>query len=170
MELDLPINATKTMTAIVKPYTAINKNVTYSSDNPAVATVSANGKITTHTVGTAVITAITEDGGFTATCTVHVKDGDPPIYFDFSDTEGITQSGVGYLVSLASVDLSKYLRVAEGHLQISDVKFSLVSDGGIAELSGSILSFSGTGVVKVLVYSGDESHPSNSLELLFLYY
>ena len=168
--LELPINATKTMSAIVKPYTAINKNVTYTSDNPDVAKVSANGKITTHSVGTAVITATTEDGGFSATCTVIVKEGDPPIYFDFGEDEGISQSGVGYLVSLNLIDLSKYLKVVSSTITAEDVKLELTSDGGISTLEGRILTFSGPGVVKVIAYTGEDSNPENMVELLFLHY
>lgn len=61
--------------ATVKPDNATNKNVTWSSDNDAVATVVA-GKVTAVKSGTATITAKTADGsGKTATCTVTVNSG-----------------------------------------------------------------------------------------------
>ena len=45
-----------------KPVSASNKNVTYKSSNPDVATVSATGKVTANKTGTAKITATSCDG------------------------------------------------------------------------------------------------------------
>lgn len=65
-------NATKQLTAVVYPTNAANKNVTWTSDNEAVATVDGTGLVTANAVGTATITATTEDGGHTDTCVVTV--------------------------------------------------------------------------------------------------
>lgn len=65
-------NATKQLTAVVYPTDAANKNVTWTSDNDAVATVDDKGLVTANAVGTATITATTEDGGYTDTCVVTV--------------------------------------------------------------------------------------------------
>ena len=62
-----------TLTATVEPGNATNKNVTWSSDKPEVATVE-NGEVTAKAAGTATITVTTEDGEKTATCTVTVTD------------------------------------------------------------------------------------------------
>ena len=64
--------ATGTLVATVAPVTATNKNVTWSSSAPAVATV-ANGVVTPVTAGTTTITVTTVDGGLTATCAVTVN-------------------------------------------------------------------------------------------------
>ena len=65
---------TMTLTATVAPSNATNKKVTWKSSNPAVATVDANGKVTTKAPGTAVITATAADGsGKSASCTVTAK-------------------------------------------------------------------------------------------------
>ena len=61
------------LSATVLPDDAVNKNFTWSTNNPSVAEVDANGRVTTKAVGTADITATTEVGGITATCTVAVK-------------------------------------------------------------------------------------------------
>jgi uncharacterized protein YjdB len=58
--------------ATVAPANATNKDVTWTSDNEAVATV-ANGVVTAVAEGTATITVTTVDGSFTATCVVTVK-------------------------------------------------------------------------------------------------
>ena len=65
-------NATKQLTAVVYPTNAANKNVTWTSNNDAVATVDGTGLVTANAVGTATITATTEDGGYTDTCVVTV--------------------------------------------------------------------------------------------------
>ena len=63
------------LTATVAPDNATNKNVTWSSNNTARATVSAAGMVTipaTATAGDVTITATTTDGARTAICTVTV--------------------------------------------------------------------------------------------------
>lgn len=65
-------NATKQLTAVVYPTNAANKNVTWTSNNNDVATVDSTGLVTANAVGTATITATTEDGGHTDTCVVTV--------------------------------------------------------------------------------------------------
>lgn len=63
----------KTLTATVAPDNATNKEVTWSSDKTAVATVDQKGKVKAVAAGTAVITVKTKDGNFTDTCTVTVQ-------------------------------------------------------------------------------------------------
>jgi uncharacterized protein YjdB len=63
--------ATLQLTATVLPEECNNKAVLWASNNPSVATVDSNGLVTTHSVGTATITAITTDGSnLSTTCTV----------------------------------------------------------------------------------------------------
>ena len=71
-ELQLVKGASAILTATVTPSDATNQKVAWSSDNTAVATVSDAGLVEAKTVGTATITATTQDGGFTATCEVTV--------------------------------------------------------------------------------------------------
>ena len=63
---------TETLTPTITPANATDKSVTWESDNPDVATVSAAGVVTAEAVGTANITVTTVDGGETATCVVKV--------------------------------------------------------------------------------------------------
>jgi len=65
-------NATTQITATVVPSNATNKTVTWSSGNTSVATVNSAGLVTGVSGGTAIITATTQDGNKTATCTVTV--------------------------------------------------------------------------------------------------
>ena len=66
----------ETLVATVKPDGLANKNVTWNTNAPAVATVS-NGVVTAVSAGTALITAVTEEGGKTASCTVTVSNKTP---------------------------------------------------------------------------------------------
>ena len=80
-------NKTSTLTATVSPSNATNKNVSWSSSNPSVASVNSNGVVTGTGEGDAVITAASADGGFTATCSVHVTY--PPL--SANGSIGVTQ-------------------------------------------------------------------------------
>jgi uncharacterized protein YjdB len=66
------------LTATVVPANATNKNVSWSSGNTAVATVSSSGLVTGVSAGSAIITVTTQDGNRTATSTITVTSGDPP--------------------------------------------------------------------------------------------
>ena len=71
-ELALTAGDMQTLTAIIIPDNANNKNVSWSSDKPSVATVDKNGNVTAVAVGTANITVKTVDGEKTAVCAVTV--------------------------------------------------------------------------------------------------
>ena len=82
---------TITLTATVEPADAVNKNVTWSSNNASVATVS-NGVVTGVATGNAKITVTTEDGSHTASCTVTVTTSLPPLLIsDFENTDDISE-------------------------------------------------------------------------------
>ena len=61
-----------TITETVTPSNATNKNVSWTSSRPGVATVTNNGIITAVGGGTATISAVTEDGGKNASVSVTV--------------------------------------------------------------------------------------------------
>ena len=69
--------ASETLIADITPDNATNKNVTWSSDRPEVATVDENGKVTAVANGTATITVTTEDGNKTDSCVVTVEIPEP---------------------------------------------------------------------------------------------
>jgi len=76
---------TDTLTATVIPSNATNKNVTWKSSNDAIATVDANGNVTAVAKGTATITVTTEDGSFTDTCNVEVKEVYTVTFVDYNN-------------------------------------------------------------------------------------
>lgn len=83
---NLDVGATLQLSATVLPTNATNKNVTWSSNNSAIAKVE-NGKVTALSAGTATITVKTEDGNKTATCVVTVKEVETkPVFVDSMQT------------------------------------------------------------------------------------
>lgn len=69
---EIVVAATQQITAELEPTDATNTDVTYESDDEAVATVDASGLVTGVAAGEAVITVTTDDGAFTDTVTVTV--------------------------------------------------------------------------------------------------
>lgn len=60
------------LTAIINPENADNQKVIWTSSDKDIVTVDSNGGIMAVNAGTAVITVQTEDGGYTAKCTVRI--------------------------------------------------------------------------------------------------
>ena len=87
-KLSLVEGATAQLTATVEPNNATNKNVTWSSDKPEIATVDNNGKVTAVMEGTANITVTTNDGSKTATCAVTVNKPAPAEFVITFDPNG----------------------------------------------------------------------------------
>ena len=71
--IELEIESSDTLTATVRPEEAGDKSVTWESNNPKVAQVDRQGRVTALALGKAIITATTNDGTeLTATCQVTV--------------------------------------------------------------------------------------------------
>lgn len=68
----MPVDGNVQLEARVRPSNAANQKVTWTSSDPAVATVDADGLVKGLTAGTAVITATSEETGVTASCKVTV--------------------------------------------------------------------------------------------------
>ncbi|MCR4615099.1 MAG: Ig-like domain-containing protein [Clostridiales bacterium] len=72
-KLSLRYKSSAYLTAALTPENADNKTVVWSSSDPGKVSVDSNGKVTGTGRGTAVITAQSFDGGYTAICRVTVK-------------------------------------------------------------------------------------------------
>ena len=62
------------LTHTIIPNNATNQNVTWTSSNTAVATVNSNGNVTAKSIGSTTITVKTNDGNYTATYKLTVKE------------------------------------------------------------------------------------------------
>jgi hypothetical protein len=74
----IEIGNTTQLTATITPADATTKDITWSSGNPTIATVSS-GVVTGVAAGTTTITVTTSDGNKTATCDVTVTDPADPV-------------------------------------------------------------------------------------------
>jgi len=71
-EISIAVGNEKQLVATVQPSDARNKSVTWSSSDDGIASVNENGVVTANAEGECVITVTTEDGNFTATCSVTI--------------------------------------------------------------------------------------------------
>lgn len=68
--LSLSVGGSAQLIVTFSPEQGIDKTVTWTSSNPAVANVDQNGKVTAVGPGSAVITVTTKDGNFKASCNI----------------------------------------------------------------------------------------------------
>ena len=78
-ELTLLVMQDGTLTATVLPSNATNKNITWTSSDLTVATVSQTGIVTALKPGRTLIIAVTQEGGWVATCNVNVYETNIPV-------------------------------------------------------------------------------------------
>ena len=134
--LSLPVGNSDYLSPIVSPSNATNKAVTWQSDKPAVAAVTADGKVTAVAEGTAKITVKTKDGGKTAVCTVTVTKAIPVTDVTLNRTE-LTLPFTGSETLTATVSpadaSNKLVTWSSGNPAVAQVngagKVSAVSDG-----------------------------------------
>jgi uncharacterized protein YjdB len=98
----LPVNGMEIVSPVITPDNATNQNVTWTSSNPTVATVSPAGIITTNAAGTATVTVTTADGGHTTTLGVIV-----------GNASSVAVSGVSLNRNSATIDVGGALTLSE---------------------------------------------------------
>lgn len=174
------ISGTLQLTETVIPASATNQNVTWSSDHPEIAGVDNAGLVTGVSEGTAIITVTTEDGGFTATCTVTVETPHmhgETAYSSWTNATGLpTNSGKYYLttdVNLAaqtSIPAGADVEIClNGHTvtAASGKRIFYVYDGGKLTVtddsfgSGTLTGGSPQGGGAIYLAAGAELHISN---------
>ncbi len=84
-EKTIDIGETFVLKATVLPSDANDRGVTFTSSNPAIATVNEDGLVTGVSGGTTIIVVRTNDRGLIATCTVTVQQDITGITFDVTD-------------------------------------------------------------------------------------
>ena len=162
--LEMLIGESKDLSVVVEPYAALNKNVTYTTSDPSVVTVSATGKLKAVGAGTATVTVTTEYGGFTDTCVVTVTKDTPPLLFDFAGVDGMQASGTGYLTAQPTVDLTAGLKIDE-EIASGDVHFRIASGDAATVDENGLLTFTQSDVVTVEAFVGDVENPTYRVEV-----
>ncbi|MDD6200960.1 MAG: S8 family serine peptidase, partial [Firmicutes bacterium] len=91
--LTLLKGSSKTLTATVQPWTAVDRTVTWSTSDPSIATVDAKGVVTGVGAGECIITATSNlDPTVTAECKVTVELLTVTLHGALQDTEGVLQT------------------------------------------------------------------------------
>ena len=112
--MTLAVGDSETLTAVLKPEYALHPDLVWNSNEPSVATVSENGKVTAVSAGNATITVTATNGtedtsdDKTATCDVTVKPmvkvtapAGKTLTYDGSEQTGV-EEGTGYTLTGAS--------------------------------------------------------------------
>jgi len=125
-EVNVGIYGTTTLLPIITPDTATDQGVTWTTSNKTIATVSRNGEVTALNIGSAVITATTNDGSFTSEITVKVSStaevGD-------LNNDGDVDAGDALLILRSSVGL---IKLSEAQAYVADVNGDGDIDAGDA--------------------------------------
>ncbi len=141
------LDRTITLSPVYYPSTATNKNVTWSSDNEAVATVDASGNVTGESLGTATITVTAEDGGYQATCEVTVN----PV-----SVTGITLDKETSEIIIGSSD-TLIATVSPADAANQNITWSS-SDEGVATVTDGLVESVSVGTTTITVTTEDGNH------------
>lgn len=111
-DIEIVEGTTFTVLTTILPADATDKSLEWTSDNPNVATVDADGDVTVHATGTAVITARALDGsGVWASCTIHGISGIETIIGDGALCDVYTTDG---LLICRNADAAAIARLPRG--------------------------------------------------------
>ncbi|MCI2253881.1 S8 family serine peptidase [Domibacillus sp. PGB-M46] len=109
---------TEALFETILPENADNQTLQWSSSNPKVASVDSNGIVTGVSSGTAVIKAVTEDGGFTASTNVNVTGTLPPIIWTDFEAQNVDKTKTftitfNYEIDPASLDTNSIFAASD---------------------------------------------------------
>ncbi|MCL2164229.1 MAG: Ig-like domain-containing protein [Oscillospiraceae bacterium] len=150
--LTLYRNEVFTLIADVLPSNATNKNVTWSSSNTGVASVSSSGHVTARSAGTATITATSSaDSSRRGSCTVTV------IASDEVSQVSITQGNI-----TLEINESRTLTAVVSPSGVSDKSVRWETDkSSIATVSGNgVVTAVGAGIARITAISNADSSKS----------
>ena len=96
-EVSIGERITQQLMITFAPTNPSNRNVTWSSANPAIATVSPAGLVTGVAMGNTTVTVTTEDGGHTATVPVEIRARLPGGIATYEEFQNMTLTGTYFL-------------------------------------------------------------------------
>ena len=143
--LTLGVGKTSTLTATVTPSNATDKSVTWTSSNTAVATVTSAGVVKGVKAGSATITVKTNDGGYTAKCTVTVNKTPTKVVINknFEDDFRFDLDDAAYHTSVGQTNTITYT------VYYSDGSTEYCLNGTPSVVSGSGVTVSGSNAVSM---------------------
>lgn len=121
---------------------SVNETITWSSDNPSVATVDANGNVTAHSAGDVTITATGTYGGSSATCDITVV------------AKGVESVTLPYrtLYLAKGKSLNVPVRIAPSDASVQQVTWSS-SNTGVVTVNNGLLRAVAPGTATITVCS-----------------
>lgn len=164
--LNMYVGNSETLVPTINPSNADNTNVTWSTGNESVATVS-NGVVTAVGVGSTTITVTTVDGGKTASCNVSVSEQPDSTFIITSSSFGNSYSGSDGSHSVSDSVTSETMSFESSNIcaQSSKVQFRANPAGYIYNTTSLVLNtltISGYTSGDVTVYAGNTSHPTSN--------
>jgi len=130
----LIIGETEQLSAALSPGNAADKNLTWTSDNTSVATVSSSGLVTAEAEGSANITVNTDDGSYRATCALTVSSTQPVVYLAGGGGSD-SNSGLSASYPVATFAMAKRRLAREGGV-IYINSYMTITDTQVWDLSG----------------------------------
>lgn len=127
---------------------SVNETITWSSDNPSVATVDANGNVTAHSAGDVTITATGTYGGSSATCGITVV------------AKGVDSVTLPYrtLYLAKGKSLNVPVRIAPSDASVQQVAWSSSNTGVVTVNNGLLRAVApGTAVISVRSEQGGKT-------------
>ena len=127
---------------------SVNETITWSSDNPSVATVDANGNVTAHSAGDVTITATGTYGGSSATCGITVV------------AKGVESVTLPYrtLYLAKGKSLNVPVRIAPSDASVQQVAWSSSNTGVVTVNNGLLRAVApGTAIITVRSEQGSKT-------------
>jgi len=96
---DIRVGKQTTLSAIITPANAANTNVQWYIDDAAIATIAPEGNtcdVTGLAIGSTTVTAVTEDGGYTASCIINVTNA--------RRSDNISNADITYTITATATD------------------------------------------------------------------
>ena len=155
-DIFLKVGGEQTLNPTVSPSDADDKTVTYFSSDENIATVNNSGKVVAVSVGNAVITITTKDGGYTATCNVSVSEDIPEAESVSLNYDSLAME-VGEQRTLRAT-LSPYNASTEG------ISWSS-SDSSVASVEGGTVIALAAGTTEITVETSNHKTASCSVSV-----
>lgn len=132
--LSLIVGESVSLKSTLTPNNATNKNISWASSNPEVATVDQSGKVTLIKQGTTTISVTSQEGGYTATCEINtvnlpsVPSGDFAVAQSYSSIKVLwnkVPDAMSYVIYKSSTKNGTYTQLAK------DIKSLYFEDSGL---------------------------------------
>ncbi len=162
LTLVVDLNETGKLVPIFEPTDASNRNITWISDDEAVATVDSNGNVVGVSYGNTTVTATTEDGEFAAVCDVIVAQS----WLTVSEESSLISGAAGSFEIEVDASHDWIIGSKPGWITVSP-SASASGNVGVTSVELSATSYSGTEVYRSgeVVFKLKESDQSDTIKV-----